>query len=420
MNTPVVSHLDELALQTTIEDYGGCCIATIPGCADLSHEDRLEIAEKAQQLQAGSSLNADRLIAALRDVTPSIDEQAEREDAERREIEARQKLEADGCPPCYPQGVDIYLPQDIPEAYRSIVGYWQSFFGWDDVPLCLQLRAWSRFRTYQQQIRRHSFEDYENEVRQRRQRHGLDENVRLTMDLDQQSPLNRWIEFQNYQLKRHEGFVEKRDELSKELTEPQLPDDAYAIKCLIQTSERDIKRHKILLHWVEQERQSMHLTGHDTESSIRKKTTSPKLDSTRVLRRRKGMTETPVARNGIHKEARISRTETIQKQRTRRETAARRVLTQEEESDIGSSFKRQELEVTSQKSKGQRRAGSQNAKQSIRRGNSTDKLDFTHQPTSHRVTKSRAQPRGQTYGSQAGTITRYGRKSKPPKRWGYE
>src|SRR5690606_34875569 len=75
-----------------------------------------------------------------------------------------------------------------------------------------------QFRVYQQRMRhRVKLEDFEQEIRKRRQRHGLDGDVRLTEDLEQQSPLERWIEFQNYQLACLEGFERKRDELNKKL-----------------------------------------------------------------------------------------------------------------------------------------------------------------------------------------------------------
>jgi hypothetical protein len=90
MGTPVESHLDDLALQTKIDDYGDmlyflslpflqlCSImadlrptavhslVTIPNVEKLTPQERLLVMRRAQQLQAGSSLQADALQAALR------------------------------------------------------------------------------------------------------------------------------------------------------------------------------------------------------------------------------------------------------------------------------------------------------------------------------------------------------------------
>jgi hypothetical protein len=82
-----------------------------------------------------------------------LDEQEENEDSRRREAQARQELEDDGCPPCYPPDVDIPLLRNLPEECQALVGYWQSFPGTGDVPLCAQLIAWRKFRAFQQQTR---------------------------------------------------------------------------------------------------------------------------------------------------------------------------------------------------------------------------------------------------------------------------
>jgi hypothetical protein len=85
MGTPVESHLDDLAAQTKIDDYGdmlyfkpfpfyNCAwsglmlhsLVTIPGVENLTPEERLLVMRKAQQLHAGSSLEADALQAASR------------------------------------------------------------------------------------------------------------------------------------------------------------------------------------------------------------------------------------------------------------------------------------------------------------------------------------------------------------------
>ena len=90
------------------------------------------------------------------------------------------------------------------------MAYWMSFPGTSDMPLTAQLISWRKFRAYQRQTRRR-FKDFETTLRQRRQRHGLDGPVSLNADLEQQSALERWIEFQNYHLARLEALEKQRD-----------------------------------------------------------------------------------------------------------------------------------------------------------------------------------------------------------------
>lgn len=104
-----------------------------------------------------------------------------------------------------------------------------------------------------------------DEVRERRRRHKLDGHVRLRLDPEQQSPLENWVEYQNYHLNRLEQNEKKRDKLKKKL------DEAYknatdtftedsapaAFRHLLKATERDLERQKVLLQWIEQERQAM-------------------------------------------------------------------------------------------------------------------------------------------------------------------
>jgi hypothetical protein len=71
-----------------------------------------------------------------------VDEEAELEEARRFEAESRQKLESEGCPPCYPPDLDVSMLQNPPEECQAIVGYWRSFVGAHDTPLTRQFREW--------------------------------------------------------------------------------------------------------------------------------------------------------------------------------------------------------------------------------------------------------------------------------------
>lgn len=204
-------------------------------------------------------------------MTPPLDQEEEDEDSRIREAQARQELENEGCPACYPPDLDVPL-RHVPEEYQPIVGYWKSFPGTGDVPLCAQRSDWQRFRVFQRMARRGSqdtpFSKFEDQVRERRRRHGLDGVVRLLLQPEQQSRLEQWIEFQNYQLMRLEWLEKDRDKAEQELDEArekaQDADDVAgsqraardepAYQQILETAKRDLERHKVFLRWIEQQR----------------------------------------------------------------------------------------------------------------------------------------------------------------------
>ena len=195
-------------------------------------------------------------------MTPPVDEEAEDEESRSKEATARNVLKLEGCPPCYPSYLDIPL-RDPPEKYQEIISYWKSFPGTGDVVLQAQLSDWKRFREFQKRVRRYyehrSFNDFVDQVRERRRRHRLGGNVCLRLDLEQ-SRLETWIEFQNWHLQHLEGFEKDRNELKKELynawkvAEEMGAADSEAYKQDLEDAEWELRRHHTLLHWTEQER----------------------------------------------------------------------------------------------------------------------------------------------------------------------
>ena len=332
------------------------------------------------------------------DVTPPLDEEEELEDSRQREAQARPELEADGCPPCYPPDIDIPMLRNPPEEYRAIVAYWMSFPGTSDMPLTAQLVAWRKFRTYQRQTRRR-FQKFEDSLRQRRQRHGLDASVSLTEDLEQQSALDRWIEFQNYHLARLEALEEQRDGLTKELAEPCSDNERDAITYVLGTSERNIERHHVLLRWIEQNREAMVLRGAARQPSNEaldaavRETSS----STRVLRTRE-KPASPV----LDKRARISKPNKPQRRKTRHETQP------EPKTDTKKSSA-----VIPPKASSERKPKRQSAK----KPQETRYAKAPHQPGPQKEKTRHPQSHGLASVSEPGTVTRFGRRSKPPERW---
>lgn len=211
-------------------------------------------------------------------MTPPVDEDEKNEEARQLEAKARKGLEDDGCPPCYPPDLDITL-RNIPQKFQSIVGYWLSLLRTDDVVLCAQVSDWRKFRADQlcrRRFRNEHFDEFLNEIRERRRRHGLDGDVHLLPNLRQQCQLENWTEFQNYHLKQLERFEAKQNESKQKLDDARklvrntnvsgfrrTADNIEALEHMLKCDERNLERHKILLHWIEQQRQAMdsrHLT----------------------------------------------------------------------------------------------------------------------------------------------------------------
>ena len=217
-------------------------------------------------------------------MTPPVDEDETNEEGRRLEAKARKGLEDDGCPPCYPSELEIPLRnREIPQEFRAIVKYWISELRGDDVVLCAQASDWRGFRKYQLnrcQYRKKHFDEFIDKIRERRRRHGLSDDIRLLPDPRQQGRLENWIEFEDYHLKKLEQTEAERDQRKQMLEDNRrLSRDMNISECererarknaeiLEYRSESDefsIERHKVLLHWVDQQRQTMDSTSSHEE-----------------------------------------------------------------------------------------------------------------------------------------------------------
>ncbi|MCJ1345777.1 hypothetical protein MMC31_003986 [Peltigera leucophlebia] len=121
------------------------------------------------------------------------------EEASSHEEQAHRALVEDGCPTCYPTGLEFPL-QKIPDEYRRIVSYWESLSATGDV----------------------------DKARNRRRRYGFKGDVSLTSDPGEQSDLENWIESQSYQLEIDEGLAKKikddREKLDAEVQQEEVGD----------------------------------------------------------------------------------------------------------------------------------------------------------------------------------------------------
>lgn len=107
-------------------------------------------------------------------------------------------------------------------------------------------------------------------------------DVHLHFDVERQSRLENWIEFQDYHLQLHDGLEKKRDELKKKLDDtrkeaegtstPGFDRAAEAYQQNLEYAERKLPRHKTLLQWIEQERIAMdygYLTPVEEDNNVR-------------------------------------------------------------------------------------------------------------------------------------------------------
>ena len=251
------------------------------------------------------------------------------------EAQARQDLASDGCPPCYPPNLDIPI-QNPPEEYRQIIEYWQSFSSTDDVVLCAQRSDWQRFREAQRRLRhRHrneSFSVYMDEVRERRRAHGLDDNVYLLLDPQQQSRQQNWIEFQDYHLKLHEQQKKKRDGLQKDLENTQkgagdtdieglerAAQEERAFHRRLEYAERVLRWHEVMLRWTEQRGlaidplpwTSVEKGSEDQESSSGRQRRSKRRNTPAVLGKIRVSKSTPQNQNTRTRKSKVAQCQPI-------------------------------------------------------------------------------------------------------------
>jgi len=107
--------------------------------------------------------------------------------------------------PCYP----IELAPDVyrnPGPYKDIISYWDGHAVYLR-PIGQQLARWNDFRQSQLKNRRYylqenRFPEFQQMILERRRRFGLSGDVRLLEDRDEQSSLDHWMEYQDYELRR--------------------------------------------------------------------------------------------------------------------------------------------------------------------------------------------------------------------------
>ena len=168
--------------------------------------------------------------------TPPPDYEREFEEDVQEEREAYNTLVDEGGIPSYPVDLVFDVFDKNPGEYEDIVSYWESRRGGGHNSIFqTQLREWRKFRDYQLRVRRYflerdKFPEYQQRVHDRRRRHGLEGDVEILPDRDQQSKLANWMEYQDIKYQGIEDFEksierahQKVESTQKALEEAGLP-----------------------------------------------------------------------------------------------------------------------------------------------------------------------------------------------------
>ena len=191
------------------------------------------------------------------------------------EEKARKLLVEDGCPPCYPTGLEYPLELDrIPEQHKAIIEYWNELAVKPGL-LYAQWLDWVDFRSRQVRIRqqfRRNFQSFQEIVLNRRQRHGLQDDVNLRLNPQEQDQLENWIEFQDFHLMNHESAVQSLDNTREALDaeRKKLNPDTECVNMLIrifESSEKKIQVQGNLLRWIENQRIAFITAQHPNRQS---------------------------------------------------------------------------------------------------------------------------------------------------------
>ncbi|KAL8801323.1 MAG: hypothetical protein Q9182_004529 [Xanthomendoza sp. 2 TL-2023] len=162
--------------------------------------------------------------------TPSVapynpDDPEEVEKDSRVEREAHEELLGDNGRPCYPIELGFEVFKN-PRQYKDLFEYWNGEPGAGEETqrwiFFRQLKRWKRFRHFQQRNRRYfvfhnRFSEFQQQILERRRRHGLNGDVQLLEEQDKQSKLADWMEYQDYELRTYERLQKDFKEAQERL-----------------------------------------------------------------------------------------------------------------------------------------------------------------------------------------------------------
>lgn len=144
------------------------------------------------------------------------------EDDRWREGESHAALIKDNGRPCYPieLGLDVF---DDPGQYKEVFEYWQWGRSNKRRVFSAQWCEWNKSFRYRQQrdrnvyVRCNKFHRFQDFLRERRRKHGLDGDLQLREKVAEQSPLDDWMEYQDYKLLQYEDLERRLKGAQEEL-----------------------------------------------------------------------------------------------------------------------------------------------------------------------------------------------------------
>ncbi|KAK2743498.1 hypothetical protein FQN55_007269 [Onygenales sp. PD_40] len=171
----------------------------------------------------------------------------------RRYEEHYQDLISLGGRPAFPPGFPD-APEETRDKYRDLLDYWGGISG--------QRNGWRIFRRFQRCNRKtpERFAQYEQDVRDYREREGLEGDIHLLYDHMQQTKMEDWKEYHYFQHRRLASYQEKADVarqqrlLEKKKWEegnPSNPDIPPALYDLRYIPEADRDTFLGVLRWIE-------------------------------------------------------------------------------------------------------------------------------------------------------------------------
>ncbi|PGH34641.1 hypothetical protein GX50_02531 [[Emmonsia] crescens] len=163
-----------------------------------------------------------------------------------------------GGRPAFPLEIAQSYTNDFGE-HEAMVGYWgQAFFGQRD--------RWISFLNFQLKKRRtmEIFTNYQQAVHDHREKEGIEGNIQLLFDEEQQSKVDQWKEFHYYRHRHLPRMRENAEAASKEREQdiidweagkrdPLIPEDMGWIHHVRTLVESKLDKFIGLIHWIEAE-----------------------------------------------------------------------------------------------------------------------------------------------------------------------
>ncbi|KAK7539131.1 hypothetical protein JOL62DRAFT_413966 [Phyllosticta paracitricarpa] len=173
------------------------------------------------------------------------------------ENDRRKTLEDLGCLPCCPAQFEFPYEGELGKC-RESVQCWK-----DDVGqvFSVQLQSWKRFLWERKRERpthftRNAITSYQNRLRFRRQRHGLQGDVHLEANVDDQTKLQDWIEYEDYQLRSLERQEKELKQVSRRYD-----------RSLVVFYIRGVETTKARLRWIREQREIMVAEGAGSDAT---------------------------------------------------------------------------------------------------------------------------------------------------------